>query len=97
MITRVADFAKDSSSMLKKNELMQDYFAVQAKTADHIDQSKVAKSLEGQKAYVEKDKEKEGQSGQKRGSKKQNDGNENVSGAINDFMPDSNCTIDIKI
>lgn len=95
MVTRAADLAKDSSTQLKKNELMQDYLAVHAKAVEHQEQTKVAKAIESQQVSINKDKDKDSSPGSQDQNPKKTPEDEALE-ELDTYISDSS-TIDIKI
>jgi len=60
MITRTADFARETSSVQKQPEVTQDYLAIQTKIESAQDQSRVAATNESEMENIRTDKDGEG-------------------------------------
>jgi len=60
MITRTADFARETSSVQKQPEITQDYLAVQTKIESAQDQSRVAATNESEMENIKPDEDGEG-------------------------------------
>jgi len=60
MITRTADFARETSSVQKQPEVTQDYLAAQTKIESAQDQSRVAATNESEMENIRTDKDGEG-------------------------------------
>ena len=98
MIARTADFSRDTSAILKKPEIAQDYLAVREKINDAQDQTRVAKTLESEKAELRPDEDGSGGgdygggSGSKSGKDKGKSGpDENM------LVPPGDNVIDIRV
>ena len=60
MITRTADFVRETSSVQKQPEVTQDYLAVQTKIESAQEQSRVAATNESEMENIRTDKDGEG-------------------------------------
>jgi len=60
MITRTADFARETSSIQKQPEVTQEYLAVQTKLESAQEQSRVAATSESEMENIRTDKDGEG-------------------------------------
>ncbi|MDR1117320.1 MAG: hypothetical protein LBL09_03625 [Oscillospiraceae bacterium] len=60
MIARATDFVKESSNQLKKNELMQDYLAVQAKLESEHESNMVTRKTHLEQADMKLNKDGKG-------------------------------------
>ena len=67
MITRAAELMKDSSVQLKKNELMQDFLAVQSKVIEEHEKQKVARAQETQEAEIQLERDRDSAQGERQG------------------------------
>ena len=96
MVARTTDYARDTSALQKKPEIMQEHLAVREKINDAQEQSKVSKTME---AETELDKLRPDEGGGDSGDyynednrKKQNDEDE-----AELLVPPGNSVIDIRV
>ena len=96
MVTRAAEFMKDSSQQLRKNELLQDYLAVQSKVIDEKDKKTVSRTLETEKTGLHPDQGGGGSAGYGQAQKKSAGKAETSEDAAN-TVPAGQNIIDIKV
>lgn len=96
MITRATEMVKDSDASLRKNELMQDYLAIQSQIEGEKEKAMVGEALEVQEAEVKLDKDGEGANNYEGQSKKGSQG-EIETETDRQFVPREEHKIDIKV
>jgi len=96
MIARTTDFARETSALQKKPEIVQDYLAVREKIAEAQQQTRVAKTLETEPTKLHPDDDGGGGGGY--GGEAEHGGDE-IDEEIDEDMlvPPGNNVIDIKI
>lgn len=98
MVTRAAEYAKETSVQQRKNELMQDYLTVQARAVESKEKQKVAKTVETQETTVQLEKDAEGYGGGYEGSSGASAKEESESEQLlKQLIDTSEHAIDIKI
>lgn len=97
MITRAADLARDSSALLKRAELTQDYLAIQAKASEAQEQKRVGRKteVEMQKLQADKDGSGSGAAGYSNANTKRK--SRDPAQDPDTLVPPSNNVIDIRV
>lgn len=99
MVTRAAEYAKESSVQQRKNELLQDYLSVQAKVAETQEKQKVAKTVQAEAAGIQLDKDAEGYGGHgyDSSSEEPSDETDRNQELLNQLLDTEEHAIDIKV
>lgn len=97
MVTRTAELARDADAILRKNDLVRDYLALQTQALAELEKGQVAHTPKAQSVVFHKDKQ-----GRNRQDLEEQENDDEVLFALEEEdypMPalDSNTTIDIRV
>ena len=97
MITRAAQLAKENSTIVRKDELTQEYLAAQQKAAGERDQKAVLRSAEAEGAPVHLEKDGKSGHGRDRKQNEKRDWEESAGDPAGTLVPSVEQKIDITI